>query len=107
MTARKFFSILNLITILVVLFCDIAPLVSEIQIPAMVATVAHIALPITMVLSMGFKGFIKFLLSLVLMYVIYVGLTGGLMLLGVTYELADLVGTVISLGFMFVMSSKI
>ena len=107
MAVRKFFSILNLITILVVLFCDIAPLVAEIEIPAMVATVAHIALPITMVLSMGFKGFIKFLLALVLMYVIYVGLTGGLILLGMTYEVADLIGTVVSLGFMFFMSSKI
>ena len=107
MTAKKVFSALYLLAFLVVLFCDLAPLVADIQIPAIVSTVSHIVLPITMVLSLGFKGFIKFLLALVLMYVIYVLLTGSLILLGLTYELADLIGTLVSLGFMFVMSSRI
>ena len=107
MAGKKFFGILNLIALLVIIFCDVAPLALGLQIPAIVSTVAHIVLTVSLVLSLGFKGFIKFLISLVLMYVIYVLLTGSLMLLGLTYELSDIIGTIVSVAFLFIVSSKI
>ena len=107
MTFRKFFALLNVLSFAVIIFCDIAPMAWGIVIPAMVSLVAHIVLTVSMVLSLGFKGFVKFIISLVLMYVIYVLLTGGLMLLGLTYELSDIIGTIVSVAFLFVVSSKI
>ena len=107
MAVRRFFSILNLLAFLVIIYCDISFFAFGVEVPTIVSTVAHIVLTVSLVFSLGFKGFIKFLLSLVLMYVIYVLLTGCLMLLGLTYEIADIVGTIVSVGFMIIMSSKI
>ena len=107
MASKKFFALLNVLSFIVIIFCDIAPMAWGIAIPAMVSPIAHVVLTVSMVLSLGFKGFIKFIISLVLMYVIYVLLTGGLMLLGLTYELSDIIGTIVSVAFLFIASSKI
>ena len=63
MAGRKFFSILNLIAFLVVIFCDVAPIALSLEIPSIVSTVAHIVLTVSLVLSLGFKGFLKFVIS--------------------------------------------
>lgn len=106
MTAKKFFSFIYIFAFLVILFCDIAPMVMEISIPSMVVPIARVVLIVALVLSLGFKGFVGMLISLVIMYVLYVLITGGLMLLGLTYELADIIGTLAAIVFILVVPSK-
>ncbi len=106
MTFRKFLALLNVLSFAVIIFCDIAPMVMEISVPAMVVPIARVVLIVALVLSLGFKGFVGMLISLVIMYVLYVLITGGLMLLGLTYELADIIGTLAAIVFILVVPSK-
>ena len=107
MTAKKFFALLNVLSFIVIIFCDIAPMAWGIAIPAMISPIAHVVLTVSLIFSLGFKGFVGMLISLVIMYVLYVLLTGSLMLLGLTYELADIIGTIVAVAFFFITSSKI